>query len=194
MKKTRLLGSVLVLLLLAACGAAEPVLDAGSVAPEAQETGNQTEVQAEETYLDDEDMPQTEADNFPEDFYVYEGDVLHIGDRFFATQINDILLNNFDRYLGRVIRYEGMFWSLYWEWTDRYYHYVIRYTYGCCGDHDSSAGFELALGRTQPPPDDTWVEVTGILERSDGEGISHVRLRVISLVVLEERGLEFVPN
>ena len=123
-----------------------------------------------------------------------ERDVVHIGDRFFATYVNDILLNNFEHYLGRPIRYEGLFWSVYWEFTSRYYHYVIRHTYGCCGPYDTSVGFELALGEFSPPPEGTWVEVTGILERSGGDGISHIRLRVLSLVPLEEAGQLFVPN
>lgn len=122
-----------------------------------------------------------------------EHDIVDIGDRFFATQVNDIILNSFDRYLGRPIRYEGLFWAAYWEWSDRYYYHVIRHTYGCCGPYETSVGFELYLGDIPAPPDDTWVKVLGILERSGGEGISHVRLRVVSLTPVEA-GLAFVSN
>jgi len=140
---------------------------------------------------DDKRIPKTE------EMQVYHGDIVEIGERFFATRINDIMLNDFTYYLGRVIRYEGLLWSHYWEWTGRYHHYVIRYTYGCCGNHYDSVGFELILGEIVPPSDGTWVEVTGILERlepSDEDGIRHVRLRVTSLIPTESRGAEFVSN
>jgi len=121
-----------------------------------------------------------------------EENIVYIGERFFATQIHEILYLNTDEYIGRTIRYQGMFWAFHWDETGSNHFYVTRYTYGCCGDYDSSIGFELHLNRTQPLPDGAWVEVTGVLEESDGDGLQHVRLRVISLIELEERGMEFV--
>jgi len=50
------------------------------------------------------------------------------------------------------------------------------------------------LNGITPVPDGAWVEVTGILERSQGDGIQHVRLRVISILELDERGTELVSN
>jgi len=122
-----------------------------------------------------------------------EENIVEIGERFFVTRINDILFTNTRDYIGRTIRYEGMFWTVYWEPTGRDHFYVIRYTDGCCGDHDSSIGFELRLNGARSLPDDTWVEVTGVLEEAD-DGIQHVRLRVVSLRELDERGLEFVDS
>lgn len=155
-------------------------------------------LQEVETQQEDAESPQEQAQeqegNTAIEIVFDENDIVDIGDRFFATQVNDIILNNFDRYLGRPIRYEGLFWAAYWEWTGSYYYHVIRHTYGCCGPYESSVGFELYLGGIAPVADETWVEVLGILERSNGQGISHVRLRVVSLTVLDTIGMTFVPN
>ena len=124
----------------------------------------------------------------------FEGDIVYIGERFFATQITDIMLNSTEQYLGRAIRYEGIFWISYWPPSGRDHYYVIRFTDGCCGSHHGSVGFELYLNGIAPVPDGAWVEVTGVLERSQGDSIQHVHLRAISIVELEERGTDFVSN
>lgn len=178
MKKSLLVLVIALILFLAACTTTEASVDEEGI------------VQIENSYVSALDTVRVEE----MDEYEEEDGLIYISEQFFASRINDIILNDFSSYLGRTIRYEGMFWSVYWEWTGQYYHYVIRYAYGCCGDHYSSVGFELFLDGIAPPPDGTWVEVIGILERSDGDGISHVRLRLTSLILMEERGLEFVPN
>jgi len=120
------------------------------------------------------------------------GDI-EITDRFFILQIEEIHLN-VEEYLGRTIRYEGMFRSIHWAPTDRYYHYVFRYTDSCCGTGDA-IGFEVYFeGDNNMPPvaEDDWVAVAGVLDRYEEDGVSHLRLIVTSITALEERGEEFV--
>ena len=125
----------------------------------------------------------------------WEGDIVDIEEQLFAAQVTDIMFNSTAQYLGRAIRYEGILWRVYWPPTGRYHYHVIRFTDGCCGVHYSSIGFELYLDGAMPIPDGAWVEVIGVLERTRGENsIQHVRLRVASIVALEERGVEFVSN
>jgi len=118
--------------------------------------------------------------------------VIEISERFFVLQSNEILLNRAD-YLGRTIQYEGMFRSVHWPPTDQYYHYVIRYTDDCCGA-GGMVGFEVRLtGDMQPLEHDAWAKVIGVLEEYVAEdGITYLRVALIELIELEERGEEFV--
>lgn len=113
-------------------------------------------------------------------------DVIEIGERFFVTQFEDIVLNA-NRYLGRTIRYEGAFQSFFWEPTGEQLYFALRFTQGCCSDEP--IGFELYLDDIEPVADNTWVEITGVLEEY-GEGF--LRLQVISLTEPAERGAERV--
>ena len=118
-------------------------------------------------------------------------DILEIGERFFVTQMHQILLNR-ERYLGRTIRYEGMFFTMNWE--GEYYHFVIRYTNHCCGG-DGMIGFDVELGDIEPFPDNTWVEVTGVLgEFALSEWYSMPIVYATSIVEMPQRGREFVVN
>jgi len=110
--------------------------------------------------------------------------IIVIGERFFATQMFEIFLN-YRRYLGLAIQYEGIFYTMPWDGYD--FHFVVRYTFGCCGN-DGLLGFEVIMDGLEPLPDDTWVEVTGILE-FDGEFLV---LRAISITEMDERGAEVV--
>ena len=119
-----------------------------------------------------------------------EDGVIEIGDRFFAAEFNEIQFNH-AQYLGREIRYEGNFWASYWPASGKVHYFVTRMLFGCCGD-DGFIGFELRLDGFEPFEDDTWVEVTGILEAYEFEGQTFLRLAVTSLVELPERGNEWV--
>lgn len=116
--------------------------------------------------------------------------VVEIGERFFFNTITDIHINS-SQYLGRTIQYEGIFWNIYWE--QEYFHFAGRYVFDCCGN-DGIIGFELYLGDIEPLPDNAWVEVTGVLEEFQHNGNIFIRLSVISLVEMNERGNEFVSN
>jgi uncharacterized membrane protein YcgQ (UPF0703/DUF1980 family) len=103
--------------------------------------------------------------------------IIVLSDPNFAFQIQEIQWNRYD-FLGRTIRFEGMFLSSFWEGETVYF--VARIQSGCCGMH----GFEVYLNEFSRFEDETWVEVTGILEEFYVEGANHyfLRLNVISLV------------
>jgi len=118
-----------------------------------------------------------------------DSDILVIGDRFFVTQIQDIFMNRQD-YLGRTIRYEGVFRTINWFETGNDYHVVVRYTFTCCSFEPIGLEVLLPAGM-EPFPDNAWVEVIGVLEEH-GEHGRFLRLRASSLIEMAERGLEIV--
>jgi len=110
--------------------------------------------------------------------------VIVITERFFVNQLDEILLNH-RAYIGRYVRYEGMFFTVPWDGYD--FHIVYRYTIHCCGELDR-VGFEVVMDDFEPFPNDAWVEVLGMVDTIDG----FLVLRVISISELDERGSEFV--
>jgi uncharacterized membrane protein YcgQ (UPF0703/DUF1980 family) len=128
------------------------------------------------------------------DFNIYDGgSVIEIKEKMFIAQTNDIYYNAND-YLGKTIKYEGIFGWFDSEGGERYYS-VIRYGPGCCGI-DANAGFEVqwsADGLGYPDQND-WVEVVGTLEEYEEFGYSFLRLDLDSIKVLPERGAEFVSQ
>lgn len=119
-------------------------------------------------------------------------EVVEIPEKMFVTQINEIYLNR-DEYLGKTIRYEGLYKNNLAEKAEdeREVHYVIRYSPGCCG-YDGEAGFEVRWNGEWPQIDD-WVEVVGVLkEKKNSGGIKVLYLELSTLTVKEERGAEFV--
>ena len=117
-----------------------------------------------------------------------EEDIVYIGERFFVTEMNRIQFYR-EQYLGRVIQYEGIFYSFYWD--DGSVYFVVRYTYGCCG-LDGLIGFDVLLNEIPPFPDNTWVQVTGVLEEDYSGWGSILMVNAISIVEIPERGQEFV--
>lgn len=117
------------------------------------------------------------------------GDVIEIREKMFIAQSNDIYLNPED-YLGKTIKYEGLFKSDYWPEEDKTYYFVVRYGPGCCS-YDGEAGFEVDWDGEWPEVDD-WCEVVGTLEEYESDGWHYLRLALTSLTVLEERGEEYV--
>ena len=138
-------------------------------------------------YQDDYEIVYNEVDDFEVDdvgavymheFFPAEG-IIEITNPGFASQVQFI---HMDRYnlLGRTIRFEGMFMTSQWE--DETIYVVARMDGGCCGLH----GFEVYLNEFPRLEDETWVEVTGILEMFYVEEISQYFLR-LNVVALEER-------
>ena len=120
-----------------------------------------------------------------------KGDVIEIKEKLFIAQTNDVYFNTED-YLGKTIKYEGIF-SAYEDPTSRNTYYsVIRYGPGCCGV-DANAGFEVVWEKEYPEVDD-WVEVVGVLEEYEEDGQTYIHLVLSSLKVLEERGKEYVSQ
>jgi hypothetical protein len=114
---------------------------------------------------------------------------IEIGEKMFISQTNDIYLN-VDDYLGKTVKYEGIFDVYAFPEEDFEYYSVIRYGPGCCG-YDGNAGFEVVWDGDYPKQDD-WVEAVGVLEIYEEEGYEYLRVRLSSLTVLDTRGAEYV--
>jgi len=119
-------------------------------------------------------------------------DVIEIREKMFIAQTNEIYVNAGD-YLGRMIKYEGIFDESVWEEDGQTYHFVIRYGPGCCPGIDNTAGFEVNWDKEYPKQDD-WVEVVGVLEEYGEDGEYYLRLALTSLTVLDKRGAEYVSQ
>ncbi|MDR1179148.1 MAG: metal ABC transporter permease [Spirochaetales bacterium] len=127
-------------------------------------------------------------------------EVIEIREKMFIAQTNEIYLNTTD-YLGKTIRFEGLFQQEQYE--GRPYRYVFRYGPGCCG-YDGNAGFEVSWQPRVPgshtlplkpyPGQDDWVRAEGRLETYEEEGIPYLYLVLSSLTVLDIRGAEFVTQ
>jgi len=172
------------ILLLSGCGNAA-IVETKSETIQTNETGNVTETQSD-IDVDDESesvVHETLSGNI--------GDVVEITEKLFIARTNDIYINTED-YLGKTIKYEGIFMSDYWEDTDTTYRYVIRYGPGCCG-YDSNAGFEVVWDGDYPEEND-WVEAVGVLEIYEEDGDEYLQLQLTALTVLDERGEEYVSN
>jgi uncharacterized membrane protein YcgQ (UPF0703/DUF1980 family) len=119
--------------------------------------------------------------------------VLVIKEKMFIAQINDVYLN-FEDYLGKTIKLEGIFKSEQFYDDMDPYRFVLRYGPGCCGT-DGNAGFEVKWDkdRIQPyPAVESWVEATGILKIEKDGNDQYLYLDLSSLNVLSKRGAEIV--
>jgi len=117
--------------------------------------------------------------------------VVEISERFFFTQINNIVLNH-NEYLGKTIQYEGMFGAQPIDGEEDDVYVVYRFLLDCCGPAGVT-GFMVDLGDFEPPPAEAWVEVVGVLEEFVGsDGLTRLRLALTSITELPERGNEFI--
>jgi len=116
--------------------------------------------------------------------------IIEIQDRFFINQVNNITLNH-NQYLGRTIRYEGIFRSSFSMITNEDIHIVYRYVPGCCGP-EGIIGFIVDLGDFAPLATDAWVEVVGVLEEIEDSLGTRIQLSLTTLTELDERGDEMV--
>ena len=116
---------------------------------------------------------------------------IEIGERYFIEEILSINLNASD-YIGKTVKFEGIFDYIAWE--GGYVYYVYRNGPGCCGD-DGQVGFDVVWegGGTYPDREE-WVEVVGSFERHEDYGFPQLRINLTSLNVMSERGLEFVSQ
>jgi uncharacterized membrane protein YcgQ (UPF0703/DUF1980 family) len=122
-------------------------------------------------------------------------EVVEIKEKMFVAQSNDIYYN-YEDYLGKTIKYEGMMDSYTDLNTEMTYYSVIRYGPGCCGI-DANCGFEVMwTDDTSPnyPKDNEWVEAVGVLKEYEELGYSYLLLELTSLTVLDERGAEYVTQ
>lgn len=193
MKKLIIL-CVTVALLLAACSQSdaearqsEPATNAGGT-PSVSDDWNEEWGDPAQATLEPDAPPAATHDL---DVGKPTGDVVEITEKLFIAQTNDIYLNPED-YLGKTIKYEGVFDAYYHEPADETYYYVIRYGPGCCG-YDANAGFEVEWDGEYPKSND-WVEATGVLEAYEEDENSYLRLDLSSLEVLDVRGAEYVSQ
>ena len=122
-------------------------------------------------------------------------DIVEIRERMFIAQLNDIYFNHND-YLGKTIKYEGMFTASTWEEMGQTYYHVYRQSPGCCGA-DGQAGFEVVWpdGSNESfPNENDWCEVVGTLDNYDEDGYIYLHIILDSLTVKNERGAEFVSQ
>ena len=123
-----------------------------------------------------------------------DDDVVEISERFFITTFQEIHLNS-ELYIGRTVRYEGMFRTFQWPDTDEDFYMVYRYVPGCCSPDDGmSIGFIVDLNNIAPLEDNAWAEVTGVLEVYERADAARFRVNVTSLTQPAERGAEFVTE
>ena len=124
-----------------------------------------------------------------------DDDIVEIKEGMFIAQLNDVYLNQ-DDYLGKTIKYEGMFTSYTWEEMGLSYFLVYRQSPGCCGA-DGQAGFEVVWpdsSNNAYPNENDWCEVVGTLVTYDEDGYSYLHIVLDSLTVKIERGAEFVSQ
>ena len=122
-------------------------------------------------------------------------DMVEIKEKTFIAQINDIYLNQ-DDYLGKTIKYEGMFTSYTWEEVGMTYYFVYRQSPGCCG-MDGQAGFEVLWpdgSNKSYPNENDWCEVVGTLGIYEEDECSYLHIVLDSLTVKSKRGAEFVSQ
>jgi len=105
--------------------------------------------------------------------------IIEFTDYNFAMQIQEMQMFR-EEFLGRTIRYEGMFMYSFWE--DETIYFVARADDGCCGIY----GFEVYLNDIPRVEMETWVEVTGVLEEFYIEGVEQAFMR-INLTSMIER-------
>jgi uncharacterized membrane protein YcgQ (UPF0703/DUF1980 family) len=121
-------------------------------------------------------------------------EILEIKEKMFIAYINDIYLNPGD-YIGKTIKFEGLFKTEYYEDINKYYRFVMRYGPGCCGS-DGNAGFEVSWDQSSQdivtPAVDDWVEAVGTVSLYEEDGYSFLNVAISSLTVKDERGSEYV--
>jgi uncharacterized membrane protein YcgQ (UPF0703/DUF1980 family) len=123
------------------------------------------------------------------------GDIIEIKEKMFVAQSNDVYYNTED-YLGKTLKYEGIFQGFTDPNTNITYYSVIRYGPGCCGV-DANCGFEVKWVEEENsvyPALNDWVEVVGVLEEYEEDGWEYLRLNLTSLTVLPTRGAEVVTQ
>jgi uncharacterized membrane protein YcgQ (UPF0703/DUF1980 family) len=118
-------------------------------------------------------------------------DVVEIKEKMFVAQTNDIYFNA-DDYVGKTIKYEGLFDIYVSPGNGQTYYSVIRYGPGCCGV-DANAGFEVVWDGEYPKQND-WVEAVGVLEKYAEGDVKFLRVALTSLKVLPTRGAENVSQ
>ena len=162
---------------------------ANQTAPDATENGGDKKVMAGEALVGNSVDEEAAAVNHGTPVGVPPGDVVEIKEKLFIAQTNDIYINAQD-YLGKCIKYEGIFDIYEIPETGETFYSVIRFGPGCCGD-DGNVGFEVTWDGEYPESND-WVEAVGVLEEYEEEGLYYLRIALTDLTKLAVRGAEVV--
>ncbi|KKI50670.1 hypothetical protein CHK_1785 [Christensenella hongkongensis] len=117
------------------------------------------------------------------------GDVIEIKEKMFVAQSNDVYINS-KEYMGKTIKWEGMFQQMTDTANGNVHNFVIRYGPGCCG-YDANAGFEVRWDGDLPEVND-WVEAVGTLGTYEENGTEYLYVQLQELNILEQRGEEYV--
>ena len=115
--------------------------------------------------------------------------MVEITDNYFIEQTNDVFFNLND-YLGKSIKIEGLIYS-YVDSNGNICYAVVRNTPGCCGN-DGLAGLDIRYDEDYPA-ENTWVEVTGVVETDIIDGTEIPAIQVSSMTI-KEKGKSFVTN
>ncbi|MCL1993620.1 MAG: hypothetical protein FWG66_11815 [Spirochaetes bacterium] len=102
-----------------------------------------------------------------------------LDERVFIQQVTEITME-MDNFVGQTVRYEGLFGTISSSITGREHNWVIRLMV-CCDPLGEPIGFFVDIGEREPFPNDTWVEVTGVLEAYLGFGFRVPQLEVIEI-------------
>lgn len=124
----------------------------------------------------------------------YDGNVdIVVGDRLYATQINDWYMN-FDQYVGKVVEIEGYY-------IDEYapYYFVGRYGPSCPYCQGGYVCFEFFSNEdlTELENAKDWIKVTGILREGYDQGEDpgpFYYIEVLTLEKMDKVGKDTITN
>jgi len=175
---------------LAACTAGDETNDYTATSPAATTTPSEssiTDIQTTPSDIASNNNPPNAINpieinpNSPHWDDIFTGDgILVLDEENFVEWVQVIHLHR-ELFIGRTVQFEGFFISVLWGDEGEVIHSVSRFTSGCCGLH----GFEVYLNEIPQPPEETWVEVTGVLEMLYIEeiGASFLRVSVTELIM-----------
>lgn len=122
----------------------------------------------------------------------YDGHVdITVGDKFFATQINDWYMY-FDQYMGKVVEIEG-----YYVGDFAPYDFIGRYGPSCPYCQGGYVSFEILTNEdvSKLKTEKDWIKVTGILRQGmSGEQGPFYYIEVLKLKKMDHVGVDTVTN
>ena len=129
--------------------------------------------------------------NLEQDKKNFDGKVdIVVGDKLFATQINDWYVN-FNKYEGKVVEIEGYYINDYAPYT-----FIGRYGPSCPYCNGGYVSFEFYteedLSKLKSAKD--WIKVTGILRSGRDKDGEFTYIEVLKLDVMDKVGVDTVTN
>ena len=146
----------------------------------------ETEENVVETEQDAPIEPSTDMQTVEEGDIGIDYDLTQMNSDMVYATIYQLMVEP-DSYVGSTIRIRGNYYAMWYEPTQKYYHYVlVQDAMACCAQgiefvwEDGSHAYP-----EEYPADDAIVEVTGIFEtyREPGDSYLYCRLKDASMVV-----------